>query len=421
MVGADHAAGRRKPTFLGNAGAGCAAAVVPHRPRVTTCDVLVIGGGAAGLFCAATACARGRSVVVVDHADKLGKKILISGGGRCNFTNLGAGPDNYRSENPHFARSALARYRPEDFIALVERHGIAWHEKTLGQLFCDGSARQIVDLLLAECAAARIVTGTSVTSVVPVEGRFQVQTSSGSFDAARVVIASGGLSIPTIGATDFGYRLARGLGLRVVPTMPALVPFTLSVGEGLGDLSGLSAEAVVKSGEAEFREAVLFTHAGLSGPAILQASTFWDHGETVTIDLLPDRDLAGELAAERAAGTKALLANHLAQHLPKRLAQRWCERAGGDRPLAQWSATDLATFVAAIKAWRVVPSGTEGYRKAEVTRGGVDTAELSSKTMEARRVPGLHFIGEVVDVTGWLGGYNFQWAWASGFAAGNAV
>jgi len=388
---------------------------------VSTCDVLVIGGGAAGLFCAATAAARGRSVVVVDHADKLGKKILISGGGRCNFTNLGAGPDNYLSENPHFCRSALARYQPEDFIALVERHGIAWHEKTLGQLFCDGSARQIVDLLLAECAAARILTGVSVAAVVPMAGRFQVQTSSGAFDAARVVIATGGLSIPTIGATDFGYRLARGLGLRVVPTMPALVPFTLPVSEGLGDLSGLSADALVSTGGGEFREAVLFTHAGLSGPAILQASSFWNHGEAVTIDLLPDRDLAADLSAERAAGSKALLATHLAQHLPKRLAQRWCERAGGDRPLAQWSPADLGALATAFKHWRVIPSGTEGYRKAEVTRGGVDTAELSSKTMEARRVPGLHFIGEVVDVTGWLGGYNFQWAWASAFAAGTAV
>ncbi|HYE07474.1 MAG TPA: NAD(P)/FAD-dependent oxidoreductase [Planctomycetota bacterium] len=386
------------------------------------CDVLVIGGGAAGLYCAITAGRRGRSVVVVDHADKLGRKILISGGGRCNFTNRDAGPANYLSANPHFCKSALARFSPEDFIALVERHGIAYHEKKLGQLFCDGPAKQIVDLLLAECAAANvaIVTGCRVASVDRDE-RFTIVTDRDTFSAERVVVATGGLSIPTIGATDFGYALARRFGLKIVATDPALVPFTLGAADGMADLSGVSADAVVRTAAAEFREHLLVTHAGLSGPAILQVSSYWRHGAPVTIDLAPERDLAAMLADAKRAGVKALASNHLGEFLPKRLAQRRLAALGVDKPVAQLGARDIAAIADALHAWRVVPSGTEGYRKAEVTRGGVDTAELSSQTMEARTVPGLHFIGEVVDVTGWLGGYNFQWAWASGNAAGLAV
>ncbi len=387
-----------------------------------SCDVLIIGGGAAGLFCAITAGQRGRSVVVVDHADKLGKKILISGGGRCNFTNRDAGPANYLSANPHFCKSALARFSPEDFIALVDRHGIAYHEKKLGQLFCDESAKQILAMLLAECAAAgvAIVTSCTVERVERAE-RYTVTTNQGGFSAARLVVATGGLSIPTIGATDFGYRLARQFGLKIVATEPALVPFTLAVASGMSDLSGVSADAAVRTGGVEFREHLLVTHAGLSGPAILQASSYWRHGATVEIDLAPERDLAAMLTEAKSAGVKTLASNHLGELLPKRLAQRRLAALGVDRPVAQLTKPEIAAIADALHAWRVVPSGTEGYRKAEVTRGGVDTAELSSQTMEARRAPGLHFIGEVVDVTGWLGGYNFQWAWASGHAAGSAV
>jgi hypothetical protein len=396
---------------------------------VRSCDVVVIGGGAAGLFCALTAGRRGREVVVVDHADKLGKKILISGGGRCNFTNRYAGPDNYLSSNPHFCKSALARFSPDDFIALVDRHGIAWHEKKLGQLFCDVSAKQIVELLLAECADAGVAIdcGRRVERVerhadaAAPQRRFTVSTAQGDYACDRLVIATGGLSIPTIGATDFGYRIARQFGLAVVATDPALVPFTLPTGDGLGELSGVSADAVVCAGGAEFRENILFTHVGLSGPAILQISSYWRHGETVTIDLLPDADLAALLGAAKASGAKALAANWLGERLPKRLVQAWGARLRLDRPVAQLSGAEIAAIAAAFKEWTLVPSGTEGYRKAEVTRGGVSTAELSSQTMEARRVSGLHFIGEVVDVTGWLGGFNFQWAWASGHAAGMAV
>ncbi|MBA3709527.1 MAG: NAD(P)/FAD-dependent oxidoreductase [Planctomycetes bacterium] len=387
-------------------------------------DVLVIGAGAAGLFCAITAGARGRSVAVLDHAEKLGRKILISGGGRCNFTNRSAGPDNFLSQNPHFCKSALARYRPEDFIALVERHGIAYHEKKLGQLFCDGSAKEIVDLLLSECTDARveIVPGCRIDRVERVEAGagFRIATSCGGFTGAKLVIATGGLSIPTIGATDFGYRIARQFGLAIVATEPALVPFTLGEQAGLGELSGVSADATATSGAVSFRENILFTHAGLSGPAILQISSYWNRGQPVDIDLSPERDLAALLDQARGSAPKALLSTHLGAVLPKRLVQRWLQ-SHDDRPLNQLGPRDLARIAEMFHRWRVVPTGTEGYRKAEVTRGGVDTRELSSQTMEARRAPGLHFIGEVVDVTGWLGGYNFQWAWASGHAAGSAV
>jgi predicted Rossmann fold flavoprotein len=386
---------------------------------VAAYDVIVIGGGAAGLFCAITAGGRGRSVVVLDHADKLGKKILISGGGRCNFTNRYAGPDNYLSQNPHFCKSALARYAPEDFIALIERHGIAYHEKKLGQLFCDDSAKRIVAMLLDECAQAGVVISCGCRiERVERAGGFRVVAAQGEFTAPKVVVATGGLSVPPTGASDLGYRIARQFGLAIVPTEPALVPFTLN--DGLGELSGVSADAVVTVGAATFREAILFTHAGLSGPAILQISSYWRAGASVIVDLLPDRDLAAELIAAKAAGVKALASTFLSAFLPKRLVQHWLGPAV-DRPVHQLAHDDILRIVASFKAWTVVPAGTEGYRKAEVTRGGVDTRELSSQTMEARRVPGLHFIGEVVDVTGWLGGYNFQWAWASGHAAGTAV
>ncbi|MBA2479897.1 MAG: NAD(P)/FAD-dependent oxidoreductase [Planctomycetes bacterium] len=387
-----------------------------------TYDVVVVGGGAAGLFCAITAGKRERSVAVLDHADKLGKKILISGGGRCNFTNRDAGPANYLSSNPHFCKSALARYTPEDFIALVESHGIAYHEKKLGQLFCDDSAKRIVEMLLAECTAAgvEIRCGCRIERVERVEGGtgFRISSSSGEIAAAKVVIATGGLSVPPTGATDFGYRIARQFGLKMVATEPALVPFTLR--DGFAELSGVSADAQVTVGATAFRESILFTHVGLSGPAILQISSYWHHGDAVVIDLLPERDLRADIGAAKASGAKMLTSTFLGDLLPRRLVAHWLSPLG-DRPLNQLGAPEIASIADAFHAWTVIPAGTEGYRKAEVTRGGVDTTGLSSQTMEARAVSGLHFIGEVVDVTGWLGGYNFQWAWASGHAAGTAV
>lgn len=393
------------------------------------CEVLVIGGGAAGLFCAAIAAARGRRVLVLDHATRIGRKILISGGGRCNFTNRHATPANYVSRNPDFCRSALARYRPEDFIALVERHRIPYHEKKLGQLFCDGPASAIVALLLAECASAgaEVLTGIEVqqverTSTPPAGDGFRVRTQAGSFVSDRLVIATGGLSVPSIGATDFGYRLARQFGLQVVETLPALVPVTLPPESGVGTLSGVSVPAVVAAGAARFADDLLFTHRGLSGPAVLQASTYWQPGTALRIDLAPEADLAARLTTARAAGEPLSIAGVLAEHLPKRLVAEFLAGSGeAQLPVRQASVRQLGAIAARFHAWSVVPSGTEGYRKAEVTRGGVDTRGLSSQTMEARSVPGLFFIGEVVDVTGWLGGYNFQWAWASAHACGTAV
>ncbi len=386
-------------------------------------DVIVLGGGAAGLFCAITAARRGRSVVVLDHADKLGKKILISGGGRCNFTNRFVGPGNFLSSNPHFCRSALARFSPDDFIALVEAHGIPYHEKKLGQLFCDGSAKEIVEMLLAECATsgAVIETGCRIDRVENASAGFTLATSSGEFTASRLVVATGGLSIPTIGATDIGYRIARQFSVAVVPTEPALVPFTLPSASGFAELSGVAVDAEVRGGGGEFNESILFTHAGLSGPAILQISSYWRRDQPITVDLLPGADIAAMLGEAKRTGSKSLASTHLAERLPKRLVQRWSAVHGCDRPVAQLSTKEAAAIADSFHRWTVVPSGTEGYRKAEVTRGGIDTTELSSQTLECRRVPGLHFIGEVVDVTGWLGGFNFQWAWASGHAAGSAV
>jgi predicted Rossmann fold flavoprotein len=385
-------------------------------------DVVVIGGGAAGLMCAFVAGGRGRRVVLLEHNERVGRKIEISGGGRCNFTNVNTTPGNFISRNPHFAKSALARYTPADFISLVERHGIRYHEKKHGQLFCDESSRQIIEMLLAECDAAgvRVVTGCRVEEV----GRgelFQVKTSRGEFESESLVVATGGLSIPKLGATDFGYRLARQFGLKVVQPEPALVPLTLAPRDlvNFQSLSGVSVPAVVRCDGAEFAENVLVTHRGLSGPAVLQVSSYWSRGLELSVDLLPGQDARALLEAKRASGAE--LHTALGQHLPRRFAQVWAELFAPPRPLRAYTDAEVERVAELLHDWRILPAGTEGFQKAEVTRGGVSTDELSSKTLEARRAPGLYFIGEVVDVTGHLGGYNFQWAWASSHAAGQSV
>ena len=386
-------------------------------------DVLIIGGGAAGLMCAMAAGYRGRSVLVVDHANKVGKKILMSGGGRCNFTNLGVTPAQYLCANPHFAKSALARYTPYDFIALVEKHRIAYHEKELGQLFCDDSSKQIVRMLLDECTAAgvRIETSCGVERVRRGEDGFAVKTARGEVHADSLVIASGGLSIPSMGATGFGYELARQFGHAVLPTRAGLVPLTLSGKhqEHYQDLAGVALPQVeARVGKRGFRAGMLFTHRGISGPSILQISSYWQPGDDLRIDLSPDTDAGDWLIAQRIERPAAELKNVLADLLPRRLAQRLCERWLGNRPMRQWQEHELRGLGQQLHDWPITTSGTEGYRTAEVTLGGVDTDGLSSSTMQSKLVPGLFFIGEVVDVTGWLGGYNFQWAWASGQAAG---
>jgi hypothetical protein len=389
-------------------------------------DVAVIGAGAAGMMCAATAGQRGRRVVLLDHYGKVGEKIRISGGGRCNFTNLHATHRDFLSRNPDFSRSALARYTPRDFIALVEKHGIAWHEKTLGQLFCDESSKQIIEMMVAECGAGQVAwrQPCEVRDTRRVDGRFVLDTSEGFIEAESLVIATGGLTVPKIGATPFGYRIAEQFGLAIVPPKPALVPlsFDPELLARYGDLSGVSVDAQAWSGHGRFRENLLFTHRGLSGPAILQVSSYWQQlgaAEPIHIDLLPGLDVRAWFAQERRS--KSTPATLLAQRLPKRFAQQWSEAQGLVKPMAELSDRALDEAARALSDWRVQPSGTLGYNKAEVTLGGVDTRELSSKTMEALRVPGLHFIGEVVDVTGHLGGFNFQWAWASGHAAGEAA
>ena len=389
-------------------------------------DVVVIGAGAAGMMCAATAGQRGRRVLLVDHYPKLGEKIRISGGGRCNFTNLHATPASYLSRNPHFCRSALARYTPRDFVALVERHGIAYHEKTLGQLFCDGSATQVIDMLKAECDAGGVEwrRPCEVRAISRDGGRFRADTGAGPVAASSLVIATGGLTVPKVGATPFGYRVAEQFGLAIVPPRPALVPLSLDPGTlaRYGDLSGASLDAEVSCRGGRFRESVLFTHRGLSGPAILQASSYWQDGpasDPIHVNLLPGTDARAWLAANRRA--KAHLATLLAERMPKRFAQAWCDAHGLEKPVAELSDKAIEEAARALGDWPVHPSGTLGYDKAEVTLGGVDTRGLSSKTMEAAAVPGLFFIGEVVDVTGHLGGFNFQWAWASGHAAGEAA
>ena len=386
-------------------------------------DAIILGGGAAGLFCAAQAGQRGRRVLVLEKADTLGKKILISGGGRCNFTNLGAGPENYLSANRHFAKSALARYTARDFLDLVERYGIAWHEKTLGQLFCDGSAKQIVAMLLAECDKGQVdvQAGQEITSVERADDGFTVEANGETHRAASLVIATGGPSIPKMGASGFAYDLARQFGLKVVEPRPALVPLTLGGEDVLfRELSGVSAPVEASAGKARFREAALLTHKGLSGPAILQASSYWRHGEVLRIDFLPDA-ARGWLARRKAETPRATIQQVLREMLPERLADTLAGRLGIEGPLQGASDRALAQAEDRLHGWQFHPNGTEGFAKAEVTAGGISTAELSSQTMEAKRVPGLFAIGEAVDVTGWLGGYNFQWAWASGHACGIAL
>lgn len=388
-------------------------------------DVIILGAGAAGLFCAGQAGQRGLRVALLEKAEGPGKKILISGGGRCNFTNLGAGPANYLSSNPHFAKSALARYTPADFIALVEKHGIAWHEKTLGQLFCDGSAKQIVAMLLDECPPDKVTLtcGVEIAEVARgKDGQFTVTAANGrTWQAPALVIATGGPSIPKMGASDFAYRLARQFGLKVVEPRPALVPLTLGGEETLfRELSGVAAPVLARAGKAEFAEAALFTHKGLSGPAILQVSSYWRHGEEVGITFLPDAATDWLIEAKRDR-PRTHLRTLLRERLPARLADALADRLGLERELGNLSDKDLRAAQAKLADWRFAPNGTEGYAKAEVTAGGIATAELSSRTMEAAKVPGLYAIGEAVDVTGWLGGYNFQWAWASGFACAEAL
>lgn len=386
-------------------------------------DVIVLGAGAAGMMCAAVAGQRGRRVLLADHADEPGKKIVISGGGRCNFTNLHTASDRYLSTNPHFAKSALRRYGAQDFIALVDRYGIAWHEKTLGQLFCDGSARQVVAMLVEECAKGGVTTalGQPVESVRHGDGLYAVTLVDRKVRAPALVVATGGPSIPKLGATGLAYDIARQFGLSVVQPRPALVPFTLGPDEALfQSLSGVSADVEARWEKARFREAALFTHRGLSGPAMLQVSSYWRHRTSISVDFLPGQ-AASWLVAEKREKPRATLRRTLAQHLPERLTDALLERLGAQGELGAMSDKALNAIAAALADWRFTPNGTEGYAKAEVTAGGVATAGLSSRTMEATKVPGLYFIGEAVDVTGWLGGYNFQWAWASGWAAGQAL
>jgi predicted Rossmann fold flavoprotein len=386
-------------------------------------DAIVLGAGGAGLMCASVAGQRGRRVLLIDHADRAGKKILISGGGRCNFTNVHSASDRFLSANPHFAKSALGRYRPEDFLALVERHRIAWHEKTLGQLFCDGSARQIVHMLMEECARGqvRIALGRPIEQVTHADGLFTVDYGDETASAPALVIATGGPSIPKMGATGFAYDLARQFGLKMVEPRPALVPLTLGEEDRLfRDLSGVSADVVARVGKTAFREAALFTHRGLSGPAILQISSYWRQGEEIGVDFLPDRAADWALAAKRAR-PKTHFHTLLGELLPGRLAEALAKKIGLWGELANMSDDKLKAAQARLADWRFCPNGSEGFAKAEVTAGGIDTAALSSRTMEARAVPGLYAIGEAVDVTGWLGGYNFQWAWASGWAAGQVL
>jgi len=388
-------------------------------------DVVVVGAGAAGMMCAIEAGKRGRRVLVVDHAKAAGEKIRISGGGRCNFTNIHTGPQAFLSQNPQFAISALRRYPAKDFVALVDRHGIAWHEKALGQLFCDDSARQIIAMLLDEMKRHGVTLRleTVVDRIEKTDAGFRVAMGGASVACQSLVIATGGKSIPKMGATGFGYQVAAQFGLAVTPTRPALVPLTFEIGllEQLKPLAGVALDAVAASGRTRFAEAMLFTHRGLSGPAILQISSYWREGEEIVLDMAPGVDVFAELKRARGGNGRQALQTALSHHLPKRLAQLVAESHGATGNLADCSDKLLRAVAEAVNAWRVKPVGSEGYRTAEVTLGGVDTAGLDSRTMAAKAVPGLHFIGEVVDVTSWLGGYNFQWAWASGWCAGQAV
>ena len=384
-------------------------------------DVIVIGAGAAGLFAAIEAGKRGRSVLVLEHSDEIGRKIAISGGGRCNFTNIHTTPDNFISANPDFCRSALARYTPQDFISLVEKHRIRYHEKKLGQLFCDGSSREIIDMLKRECQLVGVeIRARCDVKEVSKSLSFNVETSLGRFESDSLIIATGGLSIPKIGATEFGYRIARRFGLKTTELKPGLVPLTFGEEEKrfFSELSGVSVDAAVRFDGQQFRENVLMTHRGVSGPAILQISSYWNGEDPIRLDLLPDLDALEILMGRRESETELLTL--LSRYLPRRFAQAWCARAlpSPSRPMNRYNVKELERIARELREWPIRPSGTEGYAKAEVTVGGIETGELSSKTMESRRVKGLYFIGEVVDVTGHLGGFNFQWAWASGFAAG---
>jgi predicted Rossmann fold flavoprotein len=396
-----------------------------RNPSLNSHDVIIMGAGAAGLMCAGVAGKRGHQVLLLEQARQPAEKIRISGGGRCNFTNLHTGPANFLSDNPRFCNSALSGYTQRDFVALVESYGIAYHEKTRGQLFCDGSSRQIIDMLLEECRKAHVQLrlGTRISAVSRDETGFVVVTDQGEFRSRSLVVATGGPSIPKMGASGFGYRIAEQFGLKIVPPRPALVPLTFDTAllAQFGDLSGVSVDAVVACGKTRFDEALLFTHRGLSGPAILQISSYWREDDDVVIDMAPQVDVLAGLKRLRGAHPRQEMATALADFLPKRLARTIADVTGGPERIADVSDRLLMNVAAAVKQWRVRPNGTEGYRTAEVTLGGVDTSGLSSKTFESRAVPGLYFIGEVVDVTGHLGGFNFQWAWSSGYAAGRHV
>lgn len=385
-------------------------------------DVIIIGAGAAGLMCAIEAAKRGRRVIIFEHNHRVGKKILMSGGGYCNFTNYYVSPDKYYSHNPHFYKSALSRYTQQDFIAFVESYNITYHEKTLGQLFCDEKAKVLVNALVEECQRyqASIMLDTTIVDVEKIESYFQIKTNREVYQCQSLVVATGGLSIPTMGATPFGYRLATQFGLKVYPTHAGLVPLTLHMSdkEKFATLSGMSMDSSVSCLKQSFREAILFTHRGLSGPAILQISSYWRPGQVITINLLPDMDLLEELIVYKANNAQSLLKTVLQQYLPKRLIPLFVDQEIVNQPLQALSDKKLKTIAQSFHCWQIKPNGTEGYRTAEVTLGGVDCDELSSKTMEVKSVQGLYFIGEVVDVVGWLGGYNFQWAWSSGWAAG---
>jgi predicted Rossmann fold flavoprotein len=386
-------------------------------------DVIILGAGAAGLMCAGIAARRGRSVLVLEQARHPGEKIRISGGGRCNFTNLHTSPANFLSKNPRFCHSALSGYTQHDFIALVDKYRIAWHEKTRGQLFCDGSSRQIIDLLLQECRSAQLRLGVRVSAISKHEDGFVVTTDQGEFGGRSLVVATGGPSIPKMGASGFGYKIAEQFGLNIVPPRAGLVPLTFDAAmlAQFKELSGISVDAVVSCGKTRFDEALLFTHRGLSGPAVLQISSYWRAGDDIVVDMAPELDVLATLKHLRRDHPRQELATALTGLLPKRLAQTIADQIAGPDRLADFSDRFLMNAAAAVKQWHVRPNGTEGYRTAEVTLGGVDTTELSSKTFEAKSVPGLYFIGEVVDVTGHLGGFNFQWAWSSGHAAGRYV
>jgi predicted Rossmann fold flavoprotein len=396
-----------------------------RNPQPNFHDVIILGAGAAGLMCAGIAGQRGRQVLLLEQSRHPAEKIRISGGGRCNFTNLHTSPANFLSANPRFCHSALSGYTQRDFIALVENYGIAWHEKTRGQLFCDGSSQQIIDMLLEECRKvdAQLRLGVRISAVSKDESGFAVMSDQGEFRCRSLVVATGGPSIPKMGSSGFGYKIAEQFGLNIVPPRPALVPLTFDTAllAQFGDLSGVSVEAIVSCGKARFDEALLFTHRGLSGPAILQISSYWREGQDIVVDMAPGVDVLAGLKKLRGTHPRQEMATALADLVPKRLARKIADVTGGPARIADFSDRHLANVAAGVKQWRVRPNGTEGYRTAEVTLGGVDTSGLSSKTFESRTVPGLYFIGEVIDVTGHLGGFNFQWAWSSGYAAGRHV